>query len=221
MTKLLLATLFSFFLVAAATAQTTNPPFWNDIVAFKKKDAEKPPPLNAILLVGSSSFTRWPDVAEYFPGYNIINRGFGGSTLVDVIRYAYDIILPYRPRQVIIYCGENDFAQSANVTASDVVLRFKTLYGIIRQNLPGTVVHYISMKPSPSRRHLLPLFQEANTEIREYLKKEKNAGYIDVYDAMLDGKKQPKAEIFVSDSLHMNASGYAIWQKIMQPHLLR
>ena len=99
-------------------AQDQRPAFWNDIEAFKKKDAASMPPKNAILFVGSSSFTRWTDVQQYFPSHPIINRGFGGSTLVDVIRYADDIIFPYQPKQIVIYCGENDIASSDTVTAA-------------------------------------------------------------------------------------------------------
>src|SRR6476661_167550 len=117
------------------SAQTECPPFWNDIVAFKNKDAATPPPQHAILFVGSSSFTKWTDVQDYFPGYTIINRGFGGSTLLDQIRYADDIIFPYQPKQIVIYCGENDLASSDTVTAALVFQRFETLYKTIRARM--------------------------------------------------------------------------------------
>src|SRR6188768_1115408 len=90
--------------------QTAFPAFAKDILSFKHKDSIKTPPKNAILFVGSSSFARWTNMADDFPGYPIINRGFGGSTLTDVIRYAYDVIIPYEPKQVLIYCGDNDLA---------------------------------------------------------------------------------------------------------------
>ncbi|HEY4151233.1 MAG TPA: G-D-S-L family lipolytic protein, partial [Chitinophagaceae bacterium] len=109
MKKILLCLVLPLIVITAATAQTA-PPFWPEILAFKKADAVQPPQAHCILFVGSSSFTKWKDVNDYFPGYPIVNRGFGGSTLPDVIRYAYDIILPYHPKQVIIYCGENDLA---------------------------------------------------------------------------------------------------------------
>src|SRR5689334_20477657 len=100
--------IFFFLIVFTVAKAQDNPPFWNDIQNFKKQDAQKAPPKNAILFVGSSSFTNWTDVSDYFPGYTIINRGFGGSSLPDVIRYADDIIFPYHPKQIVIYCGEND-----------------------------------------------------------------------------------------------------------------
>ena len=95
---------------------------------FKKQDSLNPPPANAILFVGSSSFRKWTDVSNYFPGYTIINRGFGGSTLPDVIRYTNDIIIPYHPKQVVIYCGDNDLASSDAITADSVFERFRVLF---------------------------------------------------------------------------------------------
>ena len=133
------------FLIFAACNNEQNaklasnlPPFWNDIQNFKKQDSISFPPKNAILFIGSSSFTLWKDVQQYFPGYTIVNRGFGGSTLLDQLRYADDIIFPYEPKQIVIYCGENDLASSDNIHAADVVQRFKTLFAMIRQNLPQT-----------------------------------------------------------------------------------
>ena len=114
--KKILAGLFLVTLIHGAAIAQTAPPFWTDIVAFKKADATQPSPAHPILFVGSSSFTKWKDVNEYFPGYPIVNRGFGGSTLPDLIRYFYDVILPYQPKQVVIYCGENDIASSENMT---------------------------------------------------------------------------------------------------------
>src|SRR5580692_8032994 len=96
---------------SAAPAQPPRiPPFSSDIAAFKAQDAQTPPAKGQILFIGSSSFTRWTDVQSYFPTHPILNRAFGGSTLPDVIRYVNDIVFPYQPKQVVLYCGENDFA---------------------------------------------------------------------------------------------------------------
>jgi lysophospholipase L1-like esterase len=220
MKKILVLTLLLVALVGKTYAQTA-PPFWSDIVAFKKMDATKPPPAAPILFVGSSSFTRWTDVQQAFPGYTIVNRGFGGSSLPDVIRYFYDVILLYKPKQVVIYCGENDLASSENVTAGEVVTRFKTLYGMIRQNLPDATVHYVSIKASPSRPQIAARLAEVNNTIRKFLKKEKRAGFIDVNTPMLDANGRMREDLYVGDRLHMNAQGYAIWQKAIQPYLVK
>src|ERR1043165_8475693 len=119
-----------------ACAQNEPYPFSNDIQAFKKQDSATFPPAGEILFVGSSSFTKWIDVQNYFPSYPIINRGFGGSSLPDVIRYEKDIIFPYNPKQIVIYCGENDLAASDTVTSQMVFNRFKILFTDIRNKWP-------------------------------------------------------------------------------------
>ena len=105
--------------------------FKKEIDAFMKSDSLSMPASGGILFVGSSSFTKWVDIKEYFPGYPIINRGFGGSSLPDVINYAEQAIVKYKPKQIYIYCGENDIAGSDAVTADTVLNRFKQLYSII------------------------------------------------------------------------------------------
>ena len=194
-------------------------PFINDIQNFNKQDSINPPLQHAILFVGSSSFTKWTDVQNYFPSYPIINRGFGGSSFPDVIRYADDIIFPYHPKQVVIYCGDNDLAFSDSVTSKIVFDRFRKLFELIREKMRGENIVFISIKPSPSRARLMPKAEEANNMIKQFLAAQKNASFVDVYHLMLDKDGKPIDSIFVSDKLHMNAKGYAIWQKAIEPYL--
>ena len=46
-------------------------------------------------------------------------------------------------------------------------------------------------------------------------------GFIDVYHKMLKPDGTPMDNIFLEDKLHMNAKGYAIWQKAIEPYLLK
>lgn len=212
----------SFLLGSILFAQEIKPAFLDEIRSFKKQDSISYPQKNAILFVGSSSFTNWTDVQEYFPGYPIINRGFGGSSLTDVIRYKDEIIFPYQPKQIVIYCGENDIAGDSAVTGLIVFERFKTLYQDIRKKMPNVPVLYISMKPSLSRWNMKARIISGNEMIKLYLnRKELNATFIDVWSAMLGKDGKPMADIFLGDELHMNAKGYAIWQKIIKPYLIK
>lgn len=209
------------FISTLAAAQGVKPPFWKDIEAFKRQDSIQPPPKNAILFVGSSSFTKWTDVQQYFPGYAILNRGFGGSSLPDLIRYENEVIFKYHPKQIVIYCGENDLAASDTVTGQTVYNRFKQLYTDIRKKYKTVPVAFISLKPSPSRKALFPKMEEANRLIRSYLEGQKHTTFVDVYHSMLDGPGSPMGNLFLGDSLHMTPKGYAIWQKRIQPVLVR
>ncbi len=207
-------------LLFMALVPVTGQPFVNDIAVFKKKDTAAFPPKKAILFIGSSSFTLWKDIQDYFPQHTILNRGFGGSSLTDLLRYKQDIIFPYEPRQIVIYCGENDLAGSDTVTASMVLERFRQLFTDIRNYSPAMPVAYVAMKPSPSRAHLKTKVEQANTLIQSFLNQQKNTVFIDVYQAMLNEHGLPMADIFLADNLHMNKKGYAIWQKLIAPHLL-
>ena len=202
-----------------AVSQEANPPFWNEIQRFRTQDKREAPPKKALLLIGSSSFTMWTDVKEYFPGYRIINRGFGGSSLTDLIRYQDEIILPYEPAQILIYCGENDIASSDTVTGMMVFDRFRTLFTGIRKHYPKVPVIFVSLKPSPSRWKMKDRMIEANRLIRSYLKKEKKAKFVDIWNDMLGADGQPRDELFLADRLHMNAKGYSIWQRRLSHHL--
>lgn len=206
-------------LFAIAFSQEKKPMFWQDIQEFKKKDQQTPPQKDAILLIGSSSFTKWQDVSDYFPGKTIINRGFGGSRLIDLNYFSEDLLSPYQPKQIIVYCGENDFADDKNLKADVVVERFKTFYQKIRSKFPNIEVDYISIKYSPSREHLWPQMKKANKKIKKFMKKEKKAEFIDITKVMNDSKGNIRKDIFVEDMLHMTPEGYRLWTSVMNPYM--
>src|SRR5690625_4359737 len=208
------------FLTFPVLAQKQHPPFWKDIQQFKKQDQQNPPPKKATLFIGSSSFTKWTDVQDYFPKHKIVNRGFGGSTLPDVIRYADDIIFPYKPKQIVIYAGDNDAAASDTISGTEIFYRFKELYTLLRENLPNAEIAYISIKPSPSRKEFFPVMQKANWEIKRYLEEKEHSEFIDIWHPMLDNYGEPRGELFGSDMLHMNEEGYKIWKEVIEPYLV-
>ncbi len=204
------------YLSIPVTAQEL--PFWKEIKDFKTADSLHAPPENAILFVGSSSFRMWHDLNKSFPGYTLINRGFGGSSLPHVIQYAEEIIIPYKPKQIVIYCGENDFMNDS-VTGQIVADRFKNLFNHIRESMPQVDIAFVSIKPSPSRQHLMLKMAEANSLIKDFMKKKRRTAFVNIWDQMLDEQGNPLKELFLEDMLHMNEHGYAIWQKALKPHL--
>ncbi len=211
--KLIILLLFVNYVVSAQE----KPAFYNEILNFKKQDSLKFPPQKAVLFIGSSTFTNWKDVQSYFPKHIIINRGFGGSSLPHVIDYVGDIVYPYQPKQVVIYCGENDF--TGNATPQIVVDRVKKLIDTIRSKYPKVPIAYVSIKPSPSREKYIPQMKEANQMIALMLKGIKRTAFINTADSMYTADGEIMGDIFLKDNLHMNAKGYAIWQNIMEPYL--
>jgi lysophospholipase L1-like esterase len=168
-----------------------------------------------VLFVGSSTIRLWPSLASDFPGVDVIQRGFGGSELGDVVRYAPRIVTPYKPRLIILYAGDNDLA--AGKSAQDVFNEYRDFVTIVGKALPETRIAFVSIKPSGSRVALLPQMRAANEMIRQYAANNPRLLYVDVFSAMLDANGAPREELFVDDRLHMNARGYAIWREILDP----
>lgn len=212
------AVLLVVMMLMTNMVQAQQPRYWQQIQEFKQQDSISFPKKNSILFVGSSSFRLWKDVQSSFPGFSIINRGFGGSTLPEVELYANDIIFPYKPKQIVIYCGENDLA-GKDINADSVMNRFQSLYQTIRSRLRKVPIVYVSMKPSPSRQHLMSEMKRANDMIRNFLEGQKKAEFVDVYSLMLDQNGMPRTDIFVKDMLHMNEKGYDIWESAIAPYL--
>lgn len=213
--------LFVLTIWLVAGSSVSAQPFLNEINYFAKQDSLQPPPARPILFIGSSSFTNWKDVQAWFPGYTVLNRAFGGSSLTHQLTYAARIIFPYNPKQIIIYCGENDVAAGASITADSVLNRFKRLHNLIRSRLPDVPIVYVSMKPSPSRENLLPVIKEGNRLIRKYIRKKKKTAYADIYHKMLTKEGKIRQDIFLTDRLHMNKTGYELWQPVLAEYMIR
>ncbi len=194
---------------------TTRPaPFEKEIRAFEKSDRQTPPPMDANLFIGSSSIARWKTLAADFPGIPVINRGFGGSRIGDSTRFVDRIIVPYHPRRIFFYAGDNDL--SAGRTPEEVAADFQAFVSAVRVSLPQTPIYFISIKPSPARVKLLSKAKQANSLIQAFIRQGNNLNYVDIFTPMLDADGQPRAELFGPDHLHMVAAGYAIWiDKIM------
>jgi lysophospholipase L1-like esterase len=150
----------------------------------------------------------------------MLNRGFGGSSLEDLIYYAPQILFAYTPRQIIVYGGENDLAASAQPSTKLVLKRFKQLYRLIRNRWPSVPIVYISIKPSPARWQLESSFVEANERIKGFIQKQKDIQFLDLHTAMLTTEGKTRPELYIGDRLHMNAKGYEIWKNKLFPLLL-
>ncbi len=196
--------------------QVSNPAWEADMQRFEAADAQSPPPRGAVLFIGSSSIRFWDTLAQDFPGVPVINRGFGGSELRDSTWYADRIIVPYAPRQILIYAGDNDL--NAGRTPQQLRADFVAFVERVRRDLPKTKIAYISNKPSPSRAQLLSVQREANTLIQAEAKR-LGVDYIDIFTPMLDATGQPDESLFIEDRLHMNRAGYVIWQRVIAPYV--
>lgn len=213
---LLLFALLGTPLFAATPAR--GPERWAaEIDKLTQSDASQPVAPDGIVFVGSSSMKRWQTLAHDFPGLPVLNRGFGGSQLADSVFYAERIIIPYRPRTVVLYAGENDI--NAGKTPETVLADFRAFVRKIHAELPQARIIYVGMKPSPSRWKHRDAFVRGNQLIADECARNSRLAFVDTWKPMLDSKGEPRPELFVKDMLHMNEKGYAIWTQILSPML--
>lgn len=199
-------------------AVETSP--WEDVIAeFERQDAVGQVPPGRILFVGSSTITRW-NLANYFPRRDLVNRGFGGSKLYEVAELAPRYVVPPHPRQIVLYAGDNDLGLGR--TPGQVLDSYRQLLAEVRPALPSTPILFVSVKPSPLRRHLLDAMRETNRLVLEEIHRRGDARleYLDVFTPMLDAAGEPREELFVEDQLHLSHEGYLLWAKLIGPRLL-
>lgn len=198
---------------AQNTVKNPNPNrFRKDINNFIQWDAQNSFPSHAILFVGSSSIRFWQS-HQAFPSLPVINRGFGGSHISDVIYFYNQVIGKYHPSIIVFYCGDNDIA--AGKPVSQVVNDYRHLVNRILHDFPNIRFIYLPIKPSSSRWSFWPLMRETNMRIKAINQKDHRLLYIDTATPLLGKNGKPNDSLFRKDHLHLNMHGYAIWNHML------
>jgi len=204
----------------AQTETTTETNRWeHDIQAFEASDHTNPPPMNAVLFIGASNIRLWKNAGEAFPSHRIFNRGFGGAEMSDLAEFAGRIVIPYHPKIVIIYAGDNDLAD--HKTPERVLADFQKFAREIHALLPETVIGCIAVKPSPSRAKLVPQVKQTDRLLEAFCRTNANTRYIDDLTPMTNANGGPRPEFFEKDGLHLNAQGRIVWISLIRPILDR
>lgn len=221
-----LSLLLPFFLTLAPAlhaepvATPAADPFakWEkEIAAFEEKDRDNPPPKGGIVFVGSSSIRKWVTLAEDFPHHQVLNRGFGGSQIIDSVHFADRMVIPYEPRMIVFYAGGNDL--HAHKSPQKVFGDFKAFVEKVRAKLPRTEIAFISIAGNPARWAEVEQVKATNALVEKYIQSQEGMKFINVFPRMLGSDGLPRPEIFVADRLHMNAEGYKLWTEMVGAYL--
>ena len=186
------------------------------LAEFDAADRATPPPPGEVLFLGSSTIVNW-DVAKSFPGLKTINRGVWSSSLFDLVQRVDRLVLPYAPRLIVVYAGDNDL--NGGATSEQVAVAFEQFVTAVQSKLPQTRIVFIGLKPSPQRWSQIHRYRAANTLIREYCGHDDRLGFVDVDGPMLGWDEKPRKDLFVDDGLHLSALGYALWNVLLRPFL--
>lgn len=207
--------------LALAVSAGAQGRFASEIAAFRARDTVEGVRAGGILFVGSSTFRAWEDLERRFAGYDVLNRGFGGSRLSDVIYYFDEVVRPYSPRQIVLYEGDNDLTASV-YSADDFIRDLEIFIHMVELHLPGTRICLVSIKPSPIRQSLASKYTLANARMRWMCYENPQLlTYIDTRNPMLGRDGLPAAKYFLSDGLHLNRRGYDLWTGIIRPYLIK
>jgi hypothetical protein len=195
---------------STATEQAThNFDRWEkEISAFEQMDRTNPPPKAAYLFIGSSTIRLWKTLARDFPEHPVINRGFGGSEIVDSTHFADRIIFSCQPAKIFLRAGGNDLWAGKSV--EQVFNDFKEFVSKIHARLPETEIIFISLSPSIARWQQADKEKAVNDLIQNFARSSKHVRYIDVWSVPLDNEGKPRPELFLPDKLHFNADGYKL-----------
>lgn len=190
--------------------------FDEEITRFGEWDRQNSVPRNAVLFAGSSSIRLWK-TAEYFPQFPVINRGFGGAHISDVLFFMEKIVLPYRPAVIVFYAGDNDIADGKS--AEKVLADYRQFVERVRQALPETRIIFLPIKPSLARWNFWPEMKKANGLIEAYCAGDERLFYADTATPMLAGGGKPGSELFLEDGLHLSEAGYRLWSGVLKTAL--
>lgn len=168
------------------------------------------------LFTGSSSIRMWEDLQERFPDQKILNTGFGGSRASDLLYYLQPLVLDYQPEKVFIYEGDNDLAEGKKVR--QVLKTLQEISGRIAERYPEVPVVFIAAKPSISRWNLRRKYRRLNRKLERWAVGQPGRAFADVWNPMLTGR-DVNPSLFIDDDLHMNDSGYDIWEAVLAPFM--
>lgn len=191
--------------------------FYEVVAGFKSADSLNKPQAKPVLFVGSSSIRGWKTLSSDFPELTVLNRGFGGSHMSDLLFYMDDLVFPYHPNAILVYEGDNDIA--AGKTPEKVFADYNTFVSSVLDKWPNTPIFFISIKPSLARIDYMENMAKANALIKARTQETENLYFIDVFTPMLGEDGTPRKDIFGHDGLHMNEVGYALWTKVIREEL--
>jgi len=169
------------------------------------------------LFTGSSSIRMWESLESDFSEINLINRGFGGAHLSDVLHYYDRLFTKYRPQKIVLYCGENDLWSGKSV--GRVMKDFHALWAKINMDLPTTTLVYLSCKPSPKRISKWNTYQSLNLLIKNLAQRDNKLTFVDISPTLLRPNLSFYPGLWKNDDLHLNQAGYDRWTAWIRPTL--
>ena len=174
-----------------------------------------------VLFFGSSSIRLWKGLDEMMTPLIVVNRGYGGATVRDILVNYDKLMAHYSPKAFVIFC-DNDICgnEILDLTAVGVLDHYRLLFDRLAADYPGVPVYFLSWKYSECRASLRTAQKLVNDIMRDYASSSSQVTFVDVNSTLLMPDGSINRNLFESDDLHINREGYLLWTSVLKPYLL-
>lgn len=169
-----------------------------------------------VVFYGSSSIRLWDTLVQDFAGERVVNLGFGGSTMEACAYFFERLVVPYNPRSLVLYAGDNDLGDGKS--PERVERTYQMLSDKVQRFLGPIPFAYLSIKDSPARHYLAESIVRTNSLIKQEHLSRPGRIYIDVFSRMRTADGEPRPELYQPDGLHLSPEGYTIWRQALCEH---
>jgi lysophospholipase L1-like esterase len=198
-----------------------DPLVWEaDIAVFEVAAQAAPPPVDAVVFVGSSSIRLWGSLVQDMAPIPVIQRGFGGAKLNDLVHYADRLVNVYQPAAVVVFAGSNDITPGSVKTPKQLLSSYREFIARVRADNSELPVYYVAITPSPRRWEVWPNARAVNAAIKDYSQSTPGLFFIDTGQALMNAEGEPDSDNYMFDGLHLSDQGYSVWTSIIRPRLL-
>lgn len=176
-----------------------------------------------VLLYGSSFLRNWGyDRAKEqwaaYGGLDVVNHGFGGATVDELLRYYHRMVLPYCPSAVVLRPGHNDLTRG--LTPEETWFLTERLIAWLRtdwKDLPIVLIQVFDTKKygTTERRQLNARY---NDLMIRYAAENEGIYTVDL-DPFFHHEDGSLREIFVADGLHLTDAAYEEMARWLTPQV--
>lgn len=212
--------LFGFLLYVLLS--TGDPTYWaGDIAGFERRDVSNPPPRNAVLFLGDDHVRQWTSLPRDMSPIPIIARGFGGAQISHITYYIPRIVVPYRPRAIVMMAGSSDMSGAHERRPEDVLADTQAFVVALRKARVTAPVYFVSILPQPMRQSRWLGRKRANALVAAFAAKDASLHFIDASGELTTGGDVANSSMYDWFGLDLNAQGRAALGAVIKATLLR
>lgn len=166
--------------------------------------------MHTILVVGSSIFEQWRDIAQVAPACRVVNRAVGGTTSAYWVENLTRVLAEESPDTVLLYCGSNDLNEG--VSETQIVENLRQCGAL----LGGIPLVYFTIIKAPQKWGKWEQIDRLNAAIFAALPP---GTRLIESNAVFFPENEPVWHLFTDDALHLTDAAYDALCAYAKPRL--